>query len=305
MLVASHLAALAEPVGHGDAVLGSHGAGRVACRAVHTAAGAPPSGLDARHRDVDRSTRGDEHRHIEGAVLLGAEQRLAVEQQQRGRRVVDHRQHGNRRTALALVDLQEPTGSGFGTAEVRRRRRQLVEEWEEGERPPHQRVAELGLKRNDLRDRSSLSYPYIAELEHGTKRPSQAALAAIAEALELRPSELLERAERLAEGATSDELRGPVAPGAYRRAWFREEQAPMALRMEPSSMASAPIGTFEFADMALASPLRRPPRAGAIAPALRDAIEDIVRRVVREELERAGLTEPGRPSRPRRPPRRD
>src|SRR5215203_4017900 len=62
------------------------------------------------------------------------------------------------------------------------------------------RRAELGLKRNDLRDLSSLSYPYLAELENSTKRPSQSALSAIAEALQLRPSELLERAEALLAG---------------------------------------------------------------------------------------------------------
>src|SRR5215211_8049217 len=79
------------------------------------------------------------------------------------------------------------------------------------------RRAELGLKRNDLRDRSSLSYPYIAELEHGAKRPSQSALSAIAQALELRPSELLERAEALFAG--EDERR--------RSPWFHATTDPV------------------------------------------------------------------------------
>lgn len=61
------------------------------------------------------------------------------------------------------------------------------------------RRLELGLKRNDLRDRSGLSYPYIAELENGTKRGSTRALVALASALELSLSELLERAELLRE----------------------------------------------------------------------------------------------------------
>ena len=61
------------------------------------------------------------------------------------------------------------------------------------------RRLELGLKRNDLRDRSGLSYPYIAELENGTKRGSTRALVALAGALELSLSELLERAELLRE----------------------------------------------------------------------------------------------------------
>src|SRR3954462_2069641 len=84
------------------------------------------------------------------------------------------------------------------------------------------RRAELGLKRNDLRDRSNLSYPYLAELENGTKRPSQAALAAIAEALELRPSELLERAEALLGG--EDLMRS--AP-SREPSWFHTSSAPM------------------------------------------------------------------------------
>lgn len=66
------------------------------------------------------------------------------------------------------------------------------------------RRGEIGLKRNDLRDRSGLSYPYIAELETGRKRPSQAALDALARALELSTSELLARAERLAPFSQSN-----------------------------------------------------------------------------------------------------
>ena len=36
------------------------------------------------------------------------------------------------------------------------------------------RRTELGLKRKDLAERSSLSYPYVSELENGTKEPSAA-----------------------------------------------------------------------------------------------------------------------------------
>ena len=64
------------------------------------------------------------------------------------------------------------------------------------------RRVELGLSRNDLRDRCGLSYPYVAELEKGTKSPSARALEAIAGALEMRPHELMARAERLADAET-------------------------------------------------------------------------------------------------------
>lgn len=130
------------------------------------------------------------------------------------------------------------------------------------------RRAELGLKRNDLRDRSQLSYPYVAELEHGTKRPSQSALQAIAEALELRPSELLERAEALIAGEPlwrSDREERSSS-------WFHAAGAPMA----PTAMS-----------MPTPEPRRR--RSPTIDDDLRAAIEDVVREVVRDELQRAGI----------------
>ena len=134
------------------------------------------------------------------------------------------------------------------------------------------RRAELGLKRNDLRDRSQLSYPYVAELENGTKRPSQSALQAIADALEVRPSELLERAEALVGG--EDLLRS--APREERGSWFHD--------------------TGSLASLAGGAPMMAPPSARAwrsrrspIDPALREAIEQIVREVVRDELTRAGV----------------
>src|SRR5215210_2304536 len=135
------------------------------------------------------------------------------------------------------------------------------------------RRAELGMKRNDLRDLSSLSYPYLAELEHGTKRPSQSALSAIAEALQLRPSELLERAEALLAG---DDVRP---------SWFHSSiEAPMVVSSRRSSASPAPAS---------------PP----FDEAARRVVADVVREVVRDELRRAGI-EPGPvPRRPRQEPR--
>ena len=55
-----------------------------------------------------------------------------------------------------------------------------------------------GLSRRDLATLSSLSYPYLAELETGAKYPSYDALVRIAEALEMAAGEL-ENAAREAE----------------------------------------------------------------------------------------------------------
>lgn len=57
--------------------------------------------------------------------------------------------------------------------------------------------SEQGLERKELARRSGISYPYLSEIEKGTKRPSTEALLPIAQALGLKQSELLLRAERL------------------------------------------------------------------------------------------------------------
>ncbi len=72
------------------------------------------------------------------------------------------------------------------------------------------------MSRNDLRDRCGLSYPYIAELEKGRKTPSGKALDAIATALQMRPHELLARAEALAgSGETPLLEQSPSVPGRW------------------------------------------------------------------------------------------
>ncbi len=73
---------------------------------------------------------------------------------------------------------------------------------------------EQGLERKELARRSGLSYPYLSEIEKGTKRASTEALLPIARALGLRQSELLERAERLLErGLSGSELSVTVSQG--------------------------------------------------------------------------------------------
>ena len=141
------------------------------------------------------------------------------------------------------------------------------------------RRGELGLKRNDLRDRSGLSYPYIAELENGTKRPSSRTLAALAEALELRPSELLDRAEQLRAAST------PPPPA---KTWFHEAAE--------SAAAPAPLMMRARAAAAPAPP----PPAEEEPPLTESRLREIIREVVREELARADSPPPTRPRRKQR-----
>lgn len=56
-----------------------------------------------------------------------------------------------------------------------------------------------GAKRRELAASSTLSYPYISEIEAGLKEPSLPALRLIAGALDVLPSQLLDQAERLAD----------------------------------------------------------------------------------------------------------
>ena len=118
------------------------------------------------------------------------------------------------------------------------------------------RRVEMGLSRNELRDRCGLSYPYVAELEKGTKSPSARALEAIAGALEMRPHELMARAERLADAETPPQA---ASPG-----WFGPASTPT--RGSPPLLAS------------LGARLPAAP-AGPVT-------EERVREIVREELRR-------------------
>lgn len=75
------------------------------------------------------------------------------------------------------------------------------------------RRAELGLKRKELAVRAKLSYPYVSELEKGTKEPSARALQQLADALEMSRTELMALSDKYA-GDVSDSpaLRHTVAP---------------------------------------------------------------------------------------------
>ena len=86
------------------------------------------------------------------------------------------------------------------------------------------RRVELGIKRKDLARLASLSYPYVSELENGSKAPSAKALAQLADALQLSPADLLAlaeamgplpQAERDVRAFSAD--RSPVAPERWKR----------------------------------------------------------------------------------------
>ena len=128
---------------------------------------------------------------------------------------------------------------------------------------------EQGLERKELARLAGLSYPYVSEIEKGTKRASTEALLPIARALGLRQSELLERAERLLErGLLGSELAGiPVRRG--RRSRGRE--LARVYRLEPASAELASeAGLKELVS-----------RAGQLAADDFNRILDLVRRLAR------------------------
>jgi transcriptional regulator with XRE-family HTH domain len=126
---------------------------------------------------------------------------------------------------------------------------------------------EQGLERKELARLSGLSYPYLSEIEKGKKRASTETLLTIAQALGLKQSELLERAERLlVRGLARSELSGAVrrrAPG--RRALAR------VYRLQPGG-----------ADTASAAGLQElVSRAGHLAADDFNRVLDLVRRLAR------------------------
>ena len=84
------------------------------------------------------------------------------------------------------------------------------------------------MDRGGLAEASGLSYPYLSEIENGRKQPSTSALTAIAEALEMNPSELLASTE-WSLGPKPDAFdvmpaRMAMESGPPARSWFHEEE---------------------------------------------------------------------------------
>ncbi len=90
--------------------------------------------------------------------------------------------------------------------------------------------SEQGLERKELARRSGISYPYLSEIEKGTKRPSTEALLPISQVLGLKQSELMHRAERLIDRGGS---RGELSLlGARRRSTPRQVESPSQATMQ-------------------------------------------------------------------------
>jgi len=128
-----------------------------------------------------------------------------------------------------------------------------------------------GMKRMDLKQRSGLSYPYIAEIENGSKKsPSLKAVAAIAAALGVSSAELQARAEEL---KSSDSERHNVTV----------EIGPLDLSANGSPAGPVFLGQTgrqedELTDRIAAKVLE------AISTQIRDLVAREVRYTVREEL---------------------
>lgn len=103
-----------------------------------------------------------------------------------------------------------------------------------------------GYSRKELAERGGISYPYLSEIEAGKKEPSARALAALAQALGIRQHQLLELADRYADGEDPAEIAEDLAPMSpvvahsmampASRSWFRgdrEEVASKAMRQQP------------------------------------------------------------------------
>jgi transcriptional regulator with XRE-family HTH domain len=127
---------------------------------------------------------------------------------------------------------------------------------------------EQGLERKELARLSGLSYPYLSEIEKGTKRASTEALRPIARALGLRQSQLLERAELLLERGLSGSQPSGGAPRGRARA-----RRPLArvYRLE----AAGPESRNEAGLQELVA------RAGQLAADDFNRVLDLVRRLAR------------------------
>jgi transcriptional regulator with XRE-family HTH domain len=143
------------------------------------------------------------------------------------------------------------------------------------------RREELGLSRRDLVEASGLSYPYVSQLETGYRLPSHSALAALAEALELSPSEL-SASIPYEEALASSDLRSPRKPRAARsrQGWYTNPQyegAAAALAVPAVAGPPPPDPKQMAAQIAdLIGQLPRNERLDALNLAQRAVIEQIV-----------------------------
>lgn len=148
------------------------------------------------------------------------------------------------------------------------------------------RREELGLSRRDLVDASGLSYPYVSQLETGYRLPSHKALAALAGALELPPSEL-SASIPYEEALASSDLRSPRKPRSprTRQGWYGNPQYVAA----GSAIGAGPpppdpnVVAQQIAD--LVSALPRDQRLDALHLAQRQVMESFVEEELRDRRE--------------------
>ena len=103
---------------------------------------------------------------------------------------------------------------------------------------------QLGLSRKDLAQMTSLSYPYISELEKGKKQPSAKAFAALAAVLEVTPAELQQYAAAAPTSTPSAPARlgasptpNPVSPSGASEDLAERLTAAVLAEIEPVVLA--------------------------------------------------------------------
>ena len=143
------------------------------------------------------------------------------------------------------------------------------------------RREELGLSRRDLVEASGLSYPYVSQLETGYRLPSHKALAALAEALELDPSEL-SASIPYEEALASSDLGSPRKPRAARsrEGWYSNPQYEVtaaALAVPAAAGPPPPDATRVAQQIAdLVGQLPREQRLDVINAAQRRVLEQLI-----------------------------
>lgn len=125
---------------------------------------------------------------------------------------------------------------------------------------------ERGWKRKDLVEAAGISYPFLAEVENGNKRPSMTKLNDIAEALGMTSSELMARAHEIEErfGTGGHELRSS-------QSWNADAMPASYATAGPLGREGMPRETSEV-DMITSAVM------SALEPRLRELVELEVRR---------------------------
>ena len=132
------------------------------------------------------------------------------------------------------------------------------------------------MKRKDLAERSKLSYPYVSELEKGTKEPSARAFRQLAEALELSPTELLALSERYAGAPSGSPMLRQVLAGATSALARTEASIPSKVAERSGQRPETPEEQGALAEL-VATIVRRELEAFA---------RDVLPRLVATELRR-------------------